>query len=156
MKNCFLCASRVYWEDTDAGGVVYYANYLRFMERARTEWLRDLGYCQRDLASQHGVLFAVTRVRIDYRRPARLDDELSVTCAPRSVGAASVSFVQVISRIAAGVAAPGPIEAAGALDPETGVLTDAEVRIACLDASTFRPARMPEFLLSAFAAQEKL
>jgi acyl-CoA thioester hydrolase len=135
----FALRTRVYWEDTDAGGVVYYANYLRFMERARTEWLRTLGYCQRDLASQHGVLFAVTRVRIDYRRPARLDDELSVTCEPKSVGAASVSFAQAISRIDA---------------PD--ILTQAEVRIACLDAKTFRPARTPEFLLSAFEAQEKL
>ena len=152
----FSWRTRVYWEDTDAGGVVYYANYLSFMERARTEWLRNLGYCQRDLASQHGVLFAVTRVRIDYRRPARLDDELAVTCEPRSIGAASVSFAQAISRVAAGVAAPGPIEPATAFDPAPDVLTEAEVRIACLDARTFRPARMPEFLLSAFAAQEKL
>ena len=92
----FSWRTRVYWEDTDAGGVVYYANYLRFMERARTEWLRTLGFCQRDLAHNHGVLFAVTRVRIDYRRPARLDDELSVTCEPRAVGAASVIFAQNI------------------------------------------------------------
>jgi acyl-CoA thioester hydrolase len=145
----FSWRTRVYWEDTDAGGVVYYANYLRFMERARTEWLRTLGYCQRDLASRHGVLFAVTRVRIDYRRPARLDDELSVTCEPRNVGAASVSFAQAITRISTAAAAADAAEA-------PGVLTEAEVRIACLDARSFRPLRMPEFLLSAFAAQEKL
>jgi len=151
----FSWRTRVYWEDTDAGGVVYYANYLRFMERARTEWLRTLGYCQRDLAAHHGVLFAVTRVRIDYRRPARLDDELSVTCEPRNVGAASVSFAQAITRIVV-AAGPGVAEAPGAFEPAPGVLTEAEVRIACLDAKTFRPARMPEFLLSAFAAQEKL
>ena len=96
----FAWRTRVYWEDTDAGGVVYYANYLRYMERARTEWLRTLGYCQRDLATNHGVLFAVTRVRIDYRRPARLDDELSVTCDPRTVGAASVTFGQNVMRLA--------------------------------------------------------
>jgi acyl-CoA thioester hydrolase len=151
----FSWRTRVYWEDTDAGGVVYYANYLRFMERARTEWLRTLGYCQRDLANNHGVLFAVTRVRIDYRRPARLDDELSVTCEPRTVGAASVSFAQNITRLSAGSGAEHA-EAPGAFDPAPGVLTEAEVRIACLDARTFRPLRMPEFLLSAFAAQEKL
>ena len=151
----FSWRTRVYWEDTDAGGVVYYANYLRFMERARTEWLRTLGYCQRTLATRHGVLFAVTRVRIDYRRPARLDDELSVTCEPRTVGAASVSFAQQISRVsaAAGYDAADP---PGAFDAAPGVLTQAEVRIACLDAHTFRPLRMPEFLLSVFAAQEKL
>ncbi|HEY6456807.1 MAG TPA: tol-pal system-associated acyl-CoA thioesterase [Steroidobacteraceae bacterium] len=151
----FTFPVRVYWEDTDAGGVVYYANYLRFMERARTEWLRTLGYCQRDLANNHGVLFAVTRVRIDYRRPARLDDELSVTCEPRTVGAASVSFAQNITRVCAGNATDHA-EAPGAFDPAPGVLTEAEVRIACLDARTFRPLRMPEFLLSAFAAQEQL
>jgi acyl-CoA thioester hydrolase len=161
----FSWRTRVYWEDTDAGGVVYYANYLRFMERARTEWLRTLGYCQRTLATEHGVLFAVTRVRIDYRRPARLDDELSVTCEPRTVGAASVSFAQHISRVSAAAGADAAIsdaavsdaaEPPGPFDAAPGVLTQAEVRIACLDAHTFRPLRMPEFLLSAFAAQEKL
>jgi acyl-CoA thioester hydrolase len=152
----FSWRTRVYWEDTDAGGVVYYANYLRFMERARTEWLRTLGYCQQDLASRHGVLFAVTRVRIDYRRPARLDDELSVTCEPRNVGAASVFFAQHITRLSQAAAGREPAESAGMFEPTGGVLTEAEVRIACLDARTFRPLRMPEFLLSAFAAQENL
>jgi len=152
----FSWRTRVYWEDTDAGGVVYYANYLRFMERARTEWLRTLGYCQRDLASNHGVLFAVTRVRIDYRRPARLDDELWVTCEPRNVGAASVSFAQQVTRITAAVAAADSADSAGAFEPAPGLLAEADVRIACLDARTFKPARTPEFLLSAFEAQEKL
>jgi acyl-CoA thioester hydrolase len=151
----FCWRTRVYWEDTDAGGVVYYANYLRFMERARTEWLRTLGYCQRDLAHNHGVMFAVTRVRIDYRRPARLDDELSVTCEPRAVGAASVIFAQNIMRVSTVIRADAA-EPPGAFEPAPGVLTEAEVRIACLDARTFRPLRTPEFLLSAFAAQEKL
>jgi len=151
----FAWRTRVYWEDTDAGGVVYYANYLRFMERARTEWLRALGFCQRELATRHGVLFAVTRVRIDYRRPARLDDELSVTCEPRSVGAASVVFAQNILRVSAPMPAQSS-EQPGAFEPAPGVLTEAEVRIACLDARTFRPLRTPEFLLSAFEAQEKL
>ena len=149
----FSWRTRVYWEDTDAGGVVYYANYLRYMERARTEWLRTLGYCQRDLANNHGVLFAVTRVRIEYRRPARLDDELSVTCEPRTVGAASVTFGQNVLRVAALGADHDP---PGAFEAAPGVLTEAEVRIACLDARTFKPLRMPEYLLSAFAAQEKL
>jgi acyl-CoA thioester hydrolase len=152
----FSWRTRVYWEDTDAGGVVYYANYLRFMERARTEWLRTLGYCQQDLASRHGVLFAVSRMRIDYRRPARLDDELSVTCEPRNVGAASVSFAQHITRLSTAAVGTEAHEAAAAFGPAPGVLTEAEVRIACLDARTFRPLRMPEFLLSAFAAQENL
>jgi len=138
LNNRFCVNLRVYWEDTDAGGVVYYANYLRFLERARTEWLRALGFSQQDLAAQHGVLFAVTRVQIDYLRPARLDDELVVTCEPRRVGAASVSFAQDIRCIST-----------------PGVLAAAEVRIACLDTRSFRPLRMPEFLLSALEAQEK-
>lgn len=154
-SSTFTLPVRVYWEDTDAGGVVYYANYLKYMERARTEWLRTLGYCQRDLADNHGVLFAVTRVHVDYRRPARLDDELAVTCEPRSVGAASVSFVQNITRVGTATSA-GVAEPPGAFEPAAGLLTEAEVRIACLDARTFRPLRMPEFLLSAFEAQEKL
>lgn len=149
----FSWRTRVYWEDTDAGGVVYYANYLRYMERARTEWLRTLGYCQRDLANNHGVLFAVTKVRIEYRRPARLDDELSVTCEPRTVGAASVTFGQNVLRVQA---LGTDHEPPGAFEAAPGVLTEAEVRIACLDAHTFKPLRMPEYLLSAFAAQEKL
>ena len=96
-----------------------------------------------------------TRVRIDYRRPARLDDELSVTCEPRAVGAASVVFAQNIIRVSS-AARTEPTELPGAFDPAPGVLTQAEVRIACLDARTFRPLRTPEFLLSAFAAQENI
>ena len=77
----FVWPARVYYEDTDAGGVVYYANYLKFLERARTEWLRALGFDQRDLMREAGILFAVRRVEIDYLLPARFDDELEVEAA---------------------------------------------------------------------------
>ena len=80
--SIFVWPTRVYWEDTDGGGVVYYANYLRFLERARTEWLRSLGYTQSALAADPGVLFSVVEASIRYRRPARLDDLLLVSCEP--------------------------------------------------------------------------
>ena len=74
--NEFAWRTRVYWEDTDGGGVVYYANYLKFMERARTEWLRSLGHSQQEIAEQYGFVFAVAEAHVNYRKPARLDDEL--------------------------------------------------------------------------------
>ncbi len=120
---------RVYWEDTDGGGIVYYANYLRFLERARTEWLRACGFVQSQLAHDPGIVFAVRSVQVDYRRPARLDDELSVTCALERHGAASLSFRQQVLR-------------------GQELLASAGVRIACLDAATLRPAPLPGSLLS--------
>lgn len=161
----FFWGARVYWEDTDGGGVVYYANYLRFLERARTEWLRAAGLSQQALAAEQGIVFAVSRVEVDYRLPARLDDRLIVTCEPKRTGAASLSFAQRIHRHAdAGRAGAGCVggartaDAAGAEDlgvpareellPEAGeLLAEAAVRIACVDARTFRPRRMPQFLL---------
>ena len=88
--NVFSWQARVYWEDTDGGGVVYYANYLRYLERARTEWLRTQGVSQHTLARERGIVFAVTSVHIDYHRPARLDDELLISCeAHAQIGRAS-------------------------------------------------------------------
>ena len=86
----FTWPCRVYWEDTDGGGIVYYANYLRFLERARTEWLRSLGYSQQALARDPGIVFTVVSLNIDYRKPARLDDELVVTCVPSTEGAVTL------------------------------------------------------------------
>src|SRR6187455_1309935 len=83
----FSWRARVYWEDTDGGGVVYYANYLKFMERARTEWLRSMGHSQSELANTYGYVFAVAEVKVNYRKPARLDDELRITCVPVPKGA---------------------------------------------------------------------
>ena len=96
--NEFSWRARVYWEDTDGGGVVYYANYLKFMERARTEWLRCMGHSQSELAEHYGFVFAVAEVKVNYRKPARLDDELLITCVPVPEGRASIRFRQTIWR----------------------------------------------------------
>jgi acyl-CoA thioester hydrolase len=133
----FRWASRVYWEDTDGGGIVYYGNYLRFLERARTEWLRSLGFSQRELAEEPGILFAVVSLNIEYRRPAKLDDELVITCEPAVEGAASIRFAQRIYR------------GAGAALTKDGLLVEASVRVACVDARTLRPKRLPDFLANA-------
>jgi acyl-CoA thioester hydrolase len=124
----FSWRTRVYWEDTDGGGVVYYANYLKFMERARTEWLRTLGHSQMELAQIHGFVFAVVEVKVNYRRPARLDDELLVSCVPVPEGRASLRFRQTVTRA------------------DATVLADGEVRVACVDAKTFRPRPLPDFV----------
>jgi len=124
----FSWNARVYWEDTDGGGVVYYANYLKFMERARTEWLRTLGHSQAELAEQFGFVFAVVEVKVNYRRPARLDDELLVSCVPVPEGRASLRFRQTVTRA------------------DATVLADGEVRVACVDAKTFRPRPLPDFV----------
>jgi len=115
---------RVYYEDTDAAGVVYYANYLRFMERARTEWLEHLGFPLAAFERAHRAVFVVHRVTIDYRRPAALNDALDVTVEVRDRGASRLVLRQAVRRAA-------------------DVLTDAIVHLACVDATTLRPRRMP-------------
>ena len=127
----FTWTSRVYWEDTDAGGVVYYANYLKFLERARTEWLRTRGHSQREIVEQAGVLFVVARIEVDYRRAARLDDLLFVSCEPKAEGRVTLQFAQ---RITLG-------------SPTGELVVEALIRAACVDARTFRPKRIPEFVL---------
>lgn len=127
----FAWPARVYWEDTDGGGIVYYANYLRFLERARTEWLRSQGYSQQRLLSDPGILFTVVSLEIGYRSAARLDDELEVTCEPEPQGPASLRFAQRVYRRAVG---------------GRELLAEASVRVACLDARTMRPRRLPAFL----------
>ena len=121
----FSWPTRVYWEDTDAGGVVYHAQYLAFLERARTEWLRARGKGQELLRAEHDLLFAVRAMRIDFRQPARLDDALDVTVALRQCRRASLVLVQSIRR--------GDV-----------VLLDAEVRVAALTANGFRPRPIPQ------------
>ena len=130
--SVFSWPARVYWEDTDGGGIVYYANYLRFLERARTEWLRSLGYSQHILAREPGIVFTVAGLTAEYRRPARLDDELTITCVPRAERAATIRFEQAIFR---------------GRDPggEPPIFT-AEVRVVCVDAHTLNPRRLPESL----------
>lgn len=123
----FSLPTRVYWEDTDAGGVVYHAQYLAFLERARTEWLRARGYGQELLRDTHGLVFAVRAMRIDFRKPARLDDALDVSVALRECRRASLVVVQDIRR-------------------GDELLVDAEVRVAALQAGDFRPRGIPESL----------
>ena len=135
--SVFAWPARVYWEDTDGGAVVYYANYLRYLERARTEWLRARGHSQHELAQRDGLLFVVVSVQVDYRSPARLDDELEITCEPLAEGAASLRFEQRIYRRAAGAASV------------RALLVEAGVRVACVDARSMRPRRLPQFLLDA-------
>lgn len=125
---------RVYWEDTDAGGVVYHAGYLRFFERARTEWLRAAGIGQQTLREELGVVFVVHQMDIQFNRPARLDDLLTATVAGVELRSASFSVVQSLLR-----------------DGEEKSLVDAQVRIACLDALRWRPRAIPEFLLEEIA-----
>jgi acyl-CoA thioester hydrolase len=136
--SAFSWPARVYWEDTDGGGIVYYANYLRFLERARTEWLRSLGYSQQALARDPGIVFAVISLSVEYRKPARLDDELVITCEPNPEGAVKLRFAQRIYR--------DEIDAAAVR--RRGLLLEADVRVACVDAATLRPKRLPEFLLA--------
>lgn len=118
---------RVYYEDTDAGGVVYHASYLCYLERARTEWLRALGYSQARLRQEQSLVFTVVAMTLDFLRPARLDDQLNVRSRVRLAGGASVEFEQEILR-----------------DDER--ILAATVRVACLDADTFRPKRLPTAL----------
>jgi len=124
---------RVYYEDTDAGGVVYHTSYIRFLERARTEWLRSRGYSQARLIEEMGLLFSVVSLEVQYRLPARLDDLLLVRSAVRDGGGASVQFDQVIHR-----------------GEEQQEIMRGTVVVACLDATTFRPRRMPPTLREEF------
>jgi acyl-CoA thioester hydrolase len=134
--TAFVWQARVYWEDTDAGGIVYYANYLRFLERARTEWLRAHGVSQLALARDPGVVFSVVALEAQYRRPARLDDMLSISCEPRWQGGASLVFAQRIWR-----------------DPaDAELLLSASVRVACLDAATLKPRRLPPVIVRELSA----
>ena len=147
MGKTFSWPVRVYWEDTDAGGIVYYANYLKFMERARSEWLRAIGVEQTQLAEREGLMFVVLRAEADFRKPARYGDLLQVTCAVSGSTRASVTFRQDVVRAspeAAGGAADDPAKDA-AIDSE--VLVAGLVRIACLDALKFRPRPLPEIVL---------
>jgi len=123
----FFWPVRVYYEDTDSGGVVYYANYLKFFERARTEWLRNLGVNQDKLAQEEGLIFVVRRALLDFARPARLDDLLEVTVEPLKIARVYVDLTQEAKRGAQ-------------------LLTRAEVRVACLNQRNFKPAPIPQLL----------
>ncbi len=125
MPSTFTWTVRVYYEDTDAGGIVFYANYLKFFERARTEWLRAAGVSQQTLLNDDGAIFVVKSTSVDYHAPARLDDVLKLTLSIEKLGRASVSFVQQ------------------AWCGDT-LLTSANVKVGCVDAATLRPRSLPD------------
>ena len=123
---------RVYYEDTDASRVVYHAAYVKYFERARTEWLRAQGFSQHELHDALGVVFTVASIEVDFLRPARLDDELRVTVGVEQVRGASLTFRQGLFR-----------------NGEEGTpLAQAHVRVECVDAETFRPCRLPQAFIN--------
>ncbi len=130
MNRIFNWPVRVYYEDTDAGGVVFYANYLKFYERARTEMLRDMGFEQDELNTQESVIFVVRSVHVDYLKPARFNNMLDVSAALSLVKSASLTFEQTIRH-------------------EHELLSKAIIRIACLDVHSMRPKLIPDSLKQA-------
>jgi acyl-CoA thioester hydrolase len=124
---------RVYYEDTDAGGVVYHASYLRYAERARTEALRDVGIPHSALVAQYGLMFVVRRIKVDYLRPARLDESLTVVTEPLQVGGASLVLRQEVRN-------------------DAGTCAVLEVQLACVPPSGDKPARLPPEWKAALAA----
>ncbi len=129
MREPFVWQLRVYWEDTDGGGVVYHSRYLNFFERARTEWLRSLGVDQAALAQEQGLLFMIRRIEVDFHRPARLDDELSVSVHSLEAGGSRLHLRQEI------------------LNRRDGTpLAEAAVTAATLDARSLKPARIPDWI----------
>jgi len=133
----FVLPIRVYYEDTDAAGVVYYASYLKFLERARTEWLRALGFEQRRLAEVLGVAFVVRSIAAEYLKPARLDDALNVVSEIESLGRVQIVFAQRVLK-----------------DSEEGaeLLLTARMRIACIEPAGMKPAAIPEDMYETFKA----
>jgi acyl-CoA thioester hydrolase len=133
MTPDFTWTVRVYYEDTDTGGVVFYANYLKFFERARTEWLRAAGISQQLLSETHRMMFVVKSTAVDYHAPAKLDDELKLTVVVERLGRASVQFVQEAWRI-----------------DGTGrqLLTSGRIKVGCVDTETFRPHPIPDEILT--------
>jgi acyl-CoA thioester hydrolase len=125
MPSVFDWTVRVYYEDTDAGGIVFYANYLKFFERARTEWLRAAGIGQQELLDREGVAFVVKNATVDYVAPARLDDEIKLTTIIDKLGRASIHFLQQAWR-------------------GEQLLTTAKVKVGCVDAATMRPRSLPD------------
>ena len=125
----FTWPVRVYLQDTDAGGVVYHASYVNFMERARTEWLRSHGYSNAGFMKAFGVVFVVRSMKLDYLKPALLDDLLEVTALVKTVGRSQITLLQTVRR-------------------EDELLTEAEVHLVSVSLETFKPVRVPEVLRS--------
>jgi acyl-CoA thioester hydrolase len=127
-QPAFRLPLRIYWEDTDAGGVVFYANYLKFFERARTEWLRSFGHSQEQLRQDTGAIFIVTDTSVRYLKPARLDDRIEVTVDMNRSTYTRMSFAQAAWRGA-------------------DLLAEGTIRVACVNAGTFKPRAIPTDLL---------
>ena len=139
---------RVYYEDTDSGGVVYYANYLKFMERARSEWLRSLGVEQDILLASEGVIFAVRSAHMEYLKSARFNDMLYVSVAVERRGRASITFEQRVTRLVA------EMPTRHNSDQEPLLCCAGRVKIACLDSSTLRARPIPPSILGKFSVGE--
>ena len=137
MAKPFFWTIRVYYEDTDTGGVVYYANYLKFFERARTEWLRAVGFEQQKMADELGLRFIISRVECEYRQPARLDDVVEIDVRVARTGGASIIFEQTARRGAE-------------------VLATARVRAGCIDTVHYAPQPLPPLLLQALGSFDQL
>jgi acyl-CoA thioester hydrolase len=123
----FSLPVRIYFQDTDAGGVVYHASYVNFMERSRTEWLRTFGYSNAGLMKELGVVFVVRSLKLDYLKPALLDDLVNVTSQIKEIGRSRVNIQQAVLR--------------GAV-----VLVEGEVHLVCVDVKTFKPVSVPDVL----------
>ena len=136
LTAAFSFPIRVYWEDTDAGGIVFYANYFKFFERARTEWLRSLGLQQHQLKQTTGGMFVVAESNMRYVRPARLDDELIVTATVKEIGKASMIIEQQA------------LLKAEQSSPNIALLCEGSVRIGWVNAETLQPARMPSCIIN--------
>jgi len=130
VKNEFNMQVRVYYEDTDAGGVVYHSNYLNFMERARTEWLRHIGFEQHTLIEKDEILFAVRKISIDYHKPALFNERLNIKTRVIHTRRASLVFEQII------------------FNQSEEIICKAEIKIACLNSTTMKPEPIPETIFS--------
>jgi acyl-CoA thioester hydrolase len=135
---------RVYFEDTDAGGVVFYANYLKFFERARTEWLRAAGIGQQSMTQTHGVVFVVKSTAVDYHAPARLDNELKISVVVEKMGRASVQFIQQAWRITQ--------DEYGSSEE---LLATGRIKVGCVDLASFRPSEIPPNVLASIRTMEQ-
>jgi acyl-CoA thioester hydrolase len=133
MAAAFAHQVRVYWEDTDAGGIVFYANYLKFFERARTEWMRAAGFGQQQMREAFGILFVVSDTSLRYLAPARLDDRLTISVEPEPPGGATLALAQSALRA-------------------DELLVASRITIACVDATHLRPRRIPKPILDALFA----
>ncbi|OGB26473.1 MAG: tol-pal system-associated acyl-CoA thioesterase [Burkholderiales bacterium RIFCSPLOWO2_02_FULL_57_36] len=139
MLSNFSWPIRIYYEDTDTGGVVFYVNYIKFFERARTEWLRAANVSQYALTETHGVMFVVKSTAVDYHAPAKLDDELKLTVVVERLGRASVQFLQEAWRISE----DGP-----------KLLATGRIKVGCVDTIAFRPSIIPDEILKKIKASE--